>query len=390
MNSFKRLCYGILARIVSPFIPVEKKNWIFGADYGNNYREGTKYLIEYMRANHPDYKCTFVTQNQDVIDMLKKKGIECVQNLSLKGLVRVAKAEKVFTTQYMNDILYAFKKNGREYHYILHGMPYKLAADALPNKIIVKQSLADRIRGWLADTFMVGYKIEDVSFFSVTSDFLVEYELKDHSGKVPVKVLGMPRNDALFDHSRMLNEKWIDDTEGKFIITYMPTHRAYGVGEASPSPFINRLEIQQWLRENNILLLVKNHPNMISKLEGVKNTDVIRDITKDRLDPQVCIYHSDALITDYSSVWMDYLLLCRPIIFYHYDNWESNDAGVHYDIKNDKIGHYCYDEDTLFELIKNIKQNYDTMKPSLDVVHKYHKYIDGNSCERYFNEIEGK
>ena len=38
---------GFAARIISAFIPVQKKHWVFGADYGNMYREGPKYLLEY-------------------------------------------------------------------------------------------------------------------------------------------------------------------------------------------------------------------------------------------------------------------------------------------------------------------------------------------------------
>lgn len=58
--------YAVVARIVNFIIPVKKKHWIFGLDYGNMYREGSKYLIEYMLNNHKDFKCTFITQNKDV------------------------------------------------------------------------------------------------------------------------------------------------------------------------------------------------------------------------------------------------------------------------------------------------------------------------------------
>jgi CDP-glycerol glycerophosphotransferase (TagB/SpsB family) len=99
------------------------------------------------------------------------------------------------------------------------------------------------------------------------------------------------------------------------------------------------------------------------------------------------LYHSDVLITDYSSVWMDYLLLKRPIVFYSYDDFVHDDAGVYYDVKDEHVGHFCYTEDELFALLKSIKKNYHAMCPVDDVVSKFHKYVDGNSCERYFNYI---
>ena len=55
-------CYGWAVRLLNYFVPVKEKEWVFGADYGNMYREGSKYMLEYMLKEHPDYKCTFITQ----------------------------------------------------------------------------------------------------------------------------------------------------------------------------------------------------------------------------------------------------------------------------------------------------------------------------------------
>ena len=381
--------YAIVARVVNLLVPVKQKHWVFGSDYGNMYREGSKYLIEYMLAYHKDYNCTFITRNRDVKRFLLKKGIPCEMNFSLKGMITVARAEAVFTCQTMDDIFFIYKKKGRRFFYVLHGMPLKVAASALPQDYIDKyMHHSDKsLRSGISDMINPRVDIYDSEFIAVTSDFLKPYEEKDLAHRVHVKVLGMPRNDALFDDERMKNEKWVDGLEGKFVITYMPTHRKYGHGEISPSPFINRPDYQEWMRKNGVVLLVKQHPNMIPKLKDVKQTDVIRDITCDSLDPQVCIYHSDVLITDFSSVWMDYLLLRRPILFYIYDNFEQDDAGCHYDIREDPPGHFCEAEDELFELIKKCKSDYDSMKPSDRIVSKYHKYVDGKSCERYFEAI---
>ena len=70
-----------------------------------------------------------------------------------------------------------------------------------------------------------------------------------------------------------------------------------------------------------------------------------------------------------------------------YDDFEHDDAGVYYDVKEERVGHFCYSENELFELLKTIKAKYDEMRPSEKVLRKFHKYADGNSCERYFNYI---
>lgn len=381
--------YAVAARIINAVIPVKKRHWIFGADYGDSYREGAKYLIDYMLNNHPEYHCTFITSSKKLVKELNQKKIPCVLNNSLKGMTIIARADAVFSCRNINDIMFAYNKKGRKFYYLVHGMSLKVAIEALPDEYKDKymEKPKKSLKNTIANYINPAIQMEDVEFVSVTSDFLKPYMEMDMGHRVQVKVLGMPRNDALFDDIKMSQEKWVNGVEGKFVITYMPTHRKYGHGEISPSPFISRPDYQEWMRKNGVVLLVKQHPNMIPKLKDVKQTDVIRDITCDGLDPQVCIYHSDVLITDFSSVWMDYLLLRRPILFYIYDNFEQDDAGCHYDIREDPPGHFCSSEDELFELIKKCKEDYDTMKPSDRIVSKYHKYVDGNSCERYFETI---
>ncbi len=385
--------YGVIARFVNVFIPVRKKTWVLGADYGRSYREGSKYLLEYMLENHSDYDCCFITMSQQVYDNLKSQNIQVEMNCSLRGIIKVARAECVFTTQTTADVHFAYRKRGRRYFYLVHGQPLKIALYALAQtdfwKSLHKQgNWFSRMKSKAAHCLNEGYSMDDVEFVAATSDFLKPYMEKDFGPKPPVRVMGMPRNDALFQPDRMKQEKWVDGLEGKFVISYMPTHRAYGHGLASPTPFKDRPEIQQWMRDNNVVFLVKNHPNMLKQCKSFYNSDCIIDITAAGIDPQVVIYHSDVLVTDFSSVWMDYLLLRRPIIFYIYDDFEHNDAGCHYDIRQNPPGHFCYTEDEFFELIKKTKLEYDAMRPSDDIVGMYHKYVDGLACERYFKVIE--
>lgn len=388
----KKILWGCVARIVNLFVPVKQKHWAFSADKGLSYREGSKYLLEYMLKTHPEYKCTFFTMNKEVVKELEKKGIPCLYNFSMKAIFEIARCEAVFTTQTTADIRYAFKKKGRSYYYLLHGMSFKKSFLQLPtkvyNRIVIGDTFLSKMKNKVSYYFTQGYKREDVSFVSACSDFLAGFMRLEFPESTEIKILGMPRNDALFDRNRMNSELWLDELDGKFVITYMPTHRNFGEGMVTPTPFKNRPDIQKWMKENNVVLLMKNHPNMIPKIKDDYNTDVIKDITKLRIDPQVCIYFSDILITDCSSVWMDYLLLKRPIIFYSYDNFEEDDVGTYYDVRKMGVGETCYDEQGLFDLVKKIKKDYCDYIPADEVVHKYHLFADGNSCERYYNAVK--
>ena len=390
--------YGLIARPLNYIIPIKRKNWIFGSDYGHMYREGSKYMLEYMLQHHPDYNCTFITKDRQVYDELKEKGIPCEMNFSWKGIWKTLRAEYVFTSQYVYDISLTYKKRNRKFYYFVHGQSFKVAQKALPAdyaekymgnkpspkgfKAIVKGKISSFMY-WLGQ----GYTMDDVEFVSSCSDFLVQFMRKDYGPEMNIKVLGMPRNDGLFQPERMEKETWISGLEGKTVITYMPTHRKYGNGEASPTPFGENLEVQEWMRENNVVFLVKQHPNMIPKMRNVVNNDVIKDISKMRLDPQVVIYHTDILITDYSSVWMDYLILKRPMFFYLYDNFEEEDAGSYFDIRDEFPEYIAEKESDLYALLKGAKEKPMNYVPSDELIHRYHKFVDGNSCERYFKEI---
>jgi len=390
----QRCIYGSLARLLSLVVPVKKQLWVFGADYGNTYREGSKYLLEFMLKNHREYDCVFVTRSKNVISELRSKDIPCVDNYSLKGVWLVVRSECVFTTQAAADILFAFKRKCRKFYYLMHGMPMKVALCVLSKSD--KSSGAHRgfwamVKAWVTALLTCDRHLTDSVFVSATSDFFAYWMRPEFDNKTPVKVLGMPRNDALFQPWRMDKEKWVADVKSKFVITYMPTHRRYGKGQLSPTPFERRPDVQAWMQQNNVVLIVKNHPNMLRRFPSggyhPYESSTIRDITTADIDPMTAIYHSDVLITDYSSVWMDYLLLRRPIVFYIYDNFAKDDVGLYYDPIQENVGHPCYSEDELFRLIKHIKANYEAMRPAGAVVHKFHKYVDGNSCERYFNEI---
>ena len=385
----KEAFWGIVARMVSAMIPVRKKHWVFSSDYGQQYREGSKYLLEYMLREHPEYCCTFITRNPAVKKELDQRGIPCQVNFSWRGVLTIAKADSIFSTQYCDDIFFAYPKSGRRYYFLVHGMPYKRAYNAVPEAFRAKykrnvsflREWAARVREWL----VIAYTLDNVSFISCCSEFLQGY-MKDFFGtKIAYPILGMPRNDGLFDDERMKSEKWID-TGGRFVVTYMPTHRAYGRGAVSPTPFAHRPDIQKWMEENGVLLVMKNHPNMIGKARPV-DTPTSIDITASGIDPQVALYHTDVLITDYSSAWHDFLLLRRPIIFYYYDDFEEEDEGLLYSVHDQMPQYECFTEDELFQMIRTAKEDYDRMRPSAEWVSMYHLHLDGHSCQRHYEEI---
>jgi CDP-glycerol glycerophosphotransferase (TagB/SpsB family) len=100
---------------------------------------------------------------------------------------------------------------------------------------------------------------------------------------------------------------------------------------------------------------------------------------------------ADILITDYSGVYFDFLLLDRPIIFTPFD--------IHDYINNDRELYYNYDEVTpgpkarnwteLLRLLElaTIKDDWKSQRAA--VRDQFHQYTDNKSSERVFQMVEG-
>ena len=135
----------------------------------------------------------------------------------------------------------------------------------------------------------------------------------------------------------------------KKIIIYLPTFREKADNDLRRIIDFDLLEKK--LREKNYLLIVKQHPNIrLSKENNYKNIILL----KSTMDVYLIIPFTDVLITDYSSVLFDYILLKKPIILFPYDkeNYLYEEKGFYFDyMKLNIIGDIV---DNFEDLIKKI------------------------------------
>lgn len=145
--------------------------------------------------------------------------------------------------------------------------------------------------------------------------------------------IGMPRNDLLYcvDGKKLLHEM-MPDSIGRRVVLYMPTFRqmerktdAHMQMDGREDGYIfywedftiNRLE--SFCQSNNLYFIFKLHPSDASKAKNWYVQSHYIGIMTDGMLGENCMYEylnaTDILITDYSSVYFDYLLLDRPIIF---------------------------------------------------------------------------
>jgi len=239
-----------------------------------------------------------------------------------------------------------------------------------------------------------------------TSDYVNESSLKGVIDAKNYRNLGYPRNDLLLkDHSVrdlvLCDKELYNRAKDTFIknkqkvIVYMPTHResAASIGKA-PSPLmpLDFESLNTFCSENNFLMVVKLHPFVMqfqsdfSPPEGYSN--VYFHTTQGDIYP--LLKYTDVLVTDYSSIYFDFLLLDRPIVFYDYDyeEYSSNMGGFFYNYEENAPGEHANNQDLLHEAILNSVNFPDKYSDArLQCRKKFFTYNDAKSSERILKQI---
>lgn len=231
--------------------------------------------------------------------------------------------------------------------------------------------------------------------------------------KRPLKdtlITGYPRIDYFFQNNdrvkKIVEQQW-QFSDYKWIIFWMPTFRRSIAGDLSEDyiqnetglPIFNSVQslknFSAFLKQHNILLVFKLH-HLQADLpvfhERFNNILVVRDEKLQKLKIQLYqfIPFADAMISDYSSISIDYLALDRPIIF-TLDDYEQYDKSRGLFPKNaiDYMpGYHVYDQKELQDSILEISDGVDKYKLEREkVIDQYHTYKDGNSSKRVLDAI---
>ncbi len=196
--------------------------------------------------------------------------------------------------------------------------------------------------------------------------------------------LGSARIDGLLNKSnteqiRAEFDRKHPECVGKSLVLYAPTFRDDPIKNAN---LLKKIDIEAFNGEfgGNKILLTKLHPQIHSAepIEGaidVTNGYDISDLTL------IC----DCVITDYSSVCMDFALLLKPCIFYAFDLDEYEDErSFYYDYESYVPGRVVKTPKELIEAIKNPQSGEDKLRRFREF---NFDYIDTNNAQRIYNAV---
>ena len=323
----KIIIYIIL--LVFRLIPRDKHLWLTGKisswEYDTappQFFDNSKYFFLYL-VHNTNEKVYWVSNSTSEIKALKEMGLPVVKFNSLKGIYLTLRAKYSFHHYGPNQIMPLLQLGSVQLDF-WHGTPLKkIRYDVVPKIEVKRKALTE---------FLDKGAIE---YVSSTSKYLSENILMRAFDKRPEEMLdfGYPRMDIMGlskeeiirfceKYSKELLE-YIDVAQRhKKVFLYMPTWR-----DDDPEYFkkasIDFKKMNDKLKEIDGVLFLKLHP--LTKDVEVDNYANILQLKND-VDIYPFLTFTDCLITDYSSIYFDYLPLNKEIIFipYDYDNYVKN------------------------------------------------------------------
>ena len=378
-------CWTIIAPL-NIFVRRERGLTVVIGKLSGEIADNTKYLL--IHGIRENKNIRFLTKSAAVLNANSDIKKHIVLFGSLKGVLTLLRASQIVVDyshwSYRNPIYFFLSLKAKKVH-LWHGLTFKpvelgLIAKGIP---YLKSRLFRHI---------VNYDL-----MVSTSNFWTEHLYKKYFLAKDVENYGYPRNDVLFRKPDQLDLIGVDlnkfnmlkkaKEKGYKLAIYSPTFRDDG-SDAFSSGNLNLEKLNIFLSKHNIILILKMHPHNAHVYEDLSN---ILNYGKD-FDIYPVMSLSDMMITDYSSIYIDYLIIDRPIVFFNYD-YEK------YLEKNRKLQTKFLDtipgvitreqeglEQAILDHLISCKDSHKGDRTKLKETS--YEFFDGNSAQRIFCKFE--
>jgi len=374
---------SFILKIANSLIPKSKNKILFISrpDFADN----VKHMYDYYKSQDSTKKLSWLIYDKYAYDILIKNNVQNIYYLkSLRGVFEYVTTKYVITS---SSSLWQIKSPFQKQFGLWHGMPLKTVL-CMGEKGIKPERQAGNVNLRFATS-------------NLTKALLAaSFDLN----AMKIKVTGQPRTDCLLSGKKVLYDFLkIKKNEYSKIVLYMPTYRSgyknKHEGKEIEGNNVFRFtkyahdNFLKFLKDHNILFIFKLHPyeekiyqdSLIGQnILSIKHVDLL----KNNLDIHELLNQVDILITDYSSIYFDFLLLDKKIIFIPSDlNIYENNRGFNlepYDFWTP--GKKVYTQPDLESELISTKDEYKHKRKEIkDIIHTNQ---DANACIRVENEIK--
>lgn len=381
------------------FLPRDRKLWVFCSWMGQRYSDNSRLLFEYVSQHCLEIRAVWLSKNKDVVAQIREKGLRAYPVYSLRSFSFLLRAGKIFSTT--GGEIPLFFCRGAEYYALWHGMPLKKIGndDAHSGGNIAHIPLVKMYVQISRVLFPWNVFISQKNLYTVTnSEFFVPF-LRTAFGLPDERILrtGSPRCDALFHtHTEELIERIHGQFPGNKIILYMPTFRtAEWTGEVF-NPFDEKYgfdmdEFLATLVYHKSVLVYKPHFSDAHFMQSVRQKDsktlsrfiLVSDADYDEL--YNFVGQVDMLMTDYSSIYFDFIATGKPVVLlpFDYEDYLTYARAHYFDYFENMEGEKARSWQEFYQIL-----DAGTYRPVSDAARrKFAEYVDGECCWKLAERI---
>ena len=323
---------------------------------------------------------------KDIKEELEKMDIVVLDGFSLLSAFHIITSGVMILSHNPIDAHISRKSKSRKIINLWHGVAIKRIENLMPNIPPKKQKQLNN-NAKLYDMIIASSKedkIKNITAFGVEES--------------KVKITGLPRYEILKDNyvcDKVLQKesKKIEQIkDGRKLILFAPTFRESNISAIKQITNAEWRDLEEFAKEYRFLFGVRPHPYDIRDLPQIVKESQHFYLFKSSefTEPNIMLKQTDILIVDFTSIWIDYLLLKRPIIGFakDYEHYLKKERGFVFDFEDIFPSSFV---DRVDILIKEIKKAIMFDSPvnysqTTDILHNYD--LTHNFSEDIFKQIE--
>lgn len=353
---------------------------VFESNFGKSYSGNPKYIYEELLRQNRAMRAVWVYQGKEKLKDIPGNVIQVHRGTEeyFRYLARAA--------YWVNNIRFTvtYKPKRVTYLQTWHGTPLKrlgLDIEVSGPEIEARESFLKESACW---DYLIAQNTYSKDIFKRA--FAVQGE---------ILVNGYPANDSLLKVDSNKNttiKNRLNIPKEKKVILYAPTWRDDArKGNTWSYNFDLQLDLnllQSKLGEDYVILLRLHH--LISdNLDLSSLGNFVIDVSKYN-DTSEILSITDIMITDYSSIFFDFMTTKRPILFYMYDldKYQSALRGFYLDVHSELPGPVLMNTEQIADTILNIKKTSSNFKKRYNTLYdKYCGEQEVNSAELIVNKV---
>lgn len=302
--------YSLLALFVR-----KNNNIIITASLNAEFSDNAKALFEMLVRNERfQDRVYFVINDEEKRAALNKEypGI-FISNLSFADALFILKARYWFCSAMELPLATFFQRHLRQVIHLGHGMLYK------------KIGLIETKVSWYKKFY---YALVNSSFtYTIATTPFCQQDIAAGFGMPLNRVLLTPQPKTAQVANPINHDNETLNNQALTHVLYAPTWRPYAAVELFPFADLDLEEFSRFLAENNIHIWLRVHPRFEQDIDAdlLACSNIHLFSSKEYSEVNSYLAYFDALITDYSSIYYDFLTLERPVLFFDYDFEKYNE-----------------------------------------------------------------